>query len=56
MQTPIKDTDKFTINNLIFLCEVFIFTHPLVYEFLCVHIYMEDPACNFEAGFSERTA
>ena len=43
MYTVPENTDKFTINNLFYCCEVLILTHSLVYEFLCVHMYMEEP-------------
>ena len=36
MHTVPQNRDKFTINNLFYYCKALTFTHPLVYEFLCV--------------------
>ena len=43
MHTVPQNKDKFTINNLFYCCEALIFTHPLVYEFLCGPKYMATP-------------
>ena len=43
MHTVPQNKDKFTINNLFYCCEALIFTHPLVYEFLCGLIFMGHP-------------
>ena len=43
MHTVPQNEDKFTINNLFYCCEALIFTHPLVYEFLCGLIFMGHP-------------
>ena len=37
------DRDKFTINKLLYCCYALIFTHPLVYKFLCGLIFMGHP-------------
>ena len=39
MHTVLQNKDKFTINNLFYYCKALTFTHPLVYEFLCVQFY-----------------
>ena len=36
MHTVAQNRDRFTINNLFHCCKAVTFTHPLVYEFLCV--------------------
>ena len=38
-----QNKDKFTINNLFYCCEALIFTHHLVYKFLCGLIFMGHP-------------
>ena len=38
-----QNKDRFTINNLFYCCEALIFTHPLVYEFLCGPKHMGTP-------------
>ena len=38
-----QNKDKFTIGNLFHCCEALIFTHPLVYEFLCGPKHMATP-------------
>ena len=43
MHTVPQNKDKFTINNLFYCCEALIFTHPLVYKFLCGLIFMGHP-------------
>ena len=43
MHTVPQNKDKFTISNLFYYCEALIFTHPLVYEFLCGLIFMGHP-------------
>ena len=43
MPTVPQNKDKFTINKLFYCCEALIFTHPLVYEFLCGLIFMAHP-------------
>ena len=43
MHTVPQNKDKFTINNLFYCCKARIFTHPLVYEFLCGLIFMGHP-------------
>ena len=43
MHTVPQNKDEFTINNLFYCCEALIFTHPLVYEFLCGLIFMGHP-------------
>ena len=45
MHTVPQNKDKFTINNLFYCCKALIFTHPLVYEFLCGLIFMGHPVC-----------
>ena len=35
--------NRFTINNLVHCCEAIIFTHPLVYRFMCGLIFMAHP-------------
>ena len=43
MHTVPQKKDKFTMNNLFYCCEALIFTHPLVYKFLCGLIFMGHP-------------
>ena len=43
MHTVPQNRDKFTINNLFYCCKALIFTHPLVYEFLCGPKHMAHP-------------
>ena len=43
MHTVPQNKDKFTINKLFYCCEALIFTHPLVYEFLCGPKHMATP-------------
>ena len=43
MHTVPQNKGKFTINNLLYCCKALIFTHPLVYEFLCGLIFMGHP-------------
>ena len=43
MHTVPQNKDKFTINNLYYCCEGLIFTHPLVYEFICDPKHMATP-------------
>ena len=43
MHTVSQNKDKFTINNLFYCCNALIFTHPLVYNFLCGLIFMGHP-------------
>ena len=38
-----QNKDKFIIYNLFHCCEALIFTHSLVYEFLCGLIFMAHP-------------
>ena len=43
MHTVPQYENKFTINNLFNCCEGLIFTHPLVYEFICDPKHMATP-------------
>ena len=43
MHTVPQNIDKFTVNSLSYCCEALIFTHPLVYEFICGLIFMGHP-------------
>ena len=43
MHTVSQNRDKFTTNNLFYCCKALIFTHPLVYEFLCGPKHMATP-------------
>ena len=43
MHTVPENKDKFTINNLSYGFKGLIFTHPLVYEFLCGPKHMGTP-------------
>ena len=52
MHTVPQNKDKFTINDLFYCCEGLIFTHSLVYEFLCGLIFMAHPVCDFCARAS----
>ena len=47
MHTVPQNRDKFTINNLFYCCKALIFTHPLVYEFLCGPKHMATPVHAF---------
>ena len=53
MQTVPQNIDKLTINNLFYYCEALIFTHPLVYKFLCGLIFMGHPVEYSQTDFSE---
>ena len=46
MHTVPQNKEKFTINDLSYCCEALIFTHPLVYEFLCGPKHMGAPVYN----------
>ena len=48
MHTVSKNKDRFTINNLFYCCKALIFTHPLVYEFLCGLIFMGHPVIHIK--------
>ena len=43
MRTVPQNRNKFTINDLFYYCKALIFTHPLVYEFLCGPKHMATP-------------
>ena len=43
MHTVPQNNHKFTINNKFHCCKTLIFTHPLVYKFLCSLIFMGHP-------------
>ena len=43
MHTVPQNKDKFTRNNLLYCCKTLIFTHSLVYEFLCGPKHMATP-------------
>ena len=43
MHTVPQNKDKFTRNNLFNCCNTLIFTHPLVYDFLCSPKHMATP-------------
>ena len=47
MHTVPQNRDKFTINNLFYCYKALIFTHPLVYEFLCGPKHMAIPVHAF---------
>ena len=50
MHTVPQNRDKFTTNNLFYCCKALIFTHPLVYEFLCGPKHMAHPVSNLFLG------
>ena len=43
MHTVPQNRDKFTTINLFYCCKPLIFTHALVYEFLCGPKHMAHP-------------
>ena len=47
MHTVPQNRDKFIVNNLFYCCKALIFTHPLIYEFLCGPKHMATPVVNW---------
>ena len=51
MYTVPQNRDKFTINNLFYCCKSLIFTHSLIYEFLCGPKHMATPVYDSKCKF-----